>query len=358
MTGADRTWKVPPMLDRVAAYSWRFLVIVAALAVTVWGLVQIRLIVIPVIVALLVTSLVAPPAEWLKDRGLPNLVATWIVTFAALGLIGGAFAFIAPQVASEVGNLSEDIKQGSRQAIRWLAEGPLGISEQQVQDFVEGASQRLRENSGTLFQGALAGAVQAIEIVTGIVLTIVLTFFFVKDGRRMWTWLLQRTSAGRRDDVDEMGRRAWTTLSAYIRGTSLIAFSDAVLIGIALLLVGVPLVMPLALLTFFGGFFPIVGAFAAGLVAVLVALASGGFIDGLIIAAVITAIQQLEGDLLQPIILGRAVRLHPVVVLLALTAGAILAGVAGAFLAVPIAAVAATTGNYVRTRAAQPTHVS
>ena len=179
---------------------------------------------------------------------------------------------------------------------------------------------------------------------------LVITFFFVKDGKQMWEWVTKHFDDSRRKDVREIGMRSWATLGAYIRGTALIALVDAVLIGIALIIVGVPLVVPLMLITFIGGFFPVVGAFTAGLVAVLVALASGGFFDALIIGAVITLIQQLEGDLLQPLILGRAVKLHPVVVLLSLTAGGILAGVAGAFLAVPTAAVAATIGNYLRNR--------
>jgi predicted PurR-regulated permease PerM len=342
--------KVSPAFDRVAAYSWRFLVIVAAVAVGVYALVQLRLIVIPVIVALFVSTILAPPAHWLSGRGVPHLLSTWIVMLAAIGIFAGAVALIAPQVASEVGQMGEDVRRGSEQAIAWLTEGPLNLTEQQIDRFVEQAAQRIRDNSSTLAQGALAGAVRAIEIVAATILMIVITFFFVKDGRQMWAWITKHFSESHRRDVNECGARAWTTLSAYVRGTALIALVDALLIGIALVLVGVPLVLPLALLTFFGGFFPVVGAFVAGLVAVLVALATSGVVDALIIGIVITAIQQIEGDVLQPMILGRAVKLHPIVVLLSLTAGGILAGVAGAFLAVPIAAVAATVGNYLVNR--------
>jgi predicted PurR-regulated permease PerM len=356
---ADRSpSRIPPSLDRLTAYSWRFLIIVAAAAVLVWALVRLRLIVIPVIVALFLATLLAPPIGWLRGRGLPKLLATWVVLLGAIAVVGGAFAFIAPQIVDQFGALSQDLRAGSERALEWLAEGPLGISEAEVRRFIDQAAQRLQENSSTLTQGALAGAVKAIEIVTATILTLVVTFFFVKDGSEMWRWLVSRMPAHRHDHINEIGRRTWTTLGAYIRGTALIAIVDAVLIGLALVIVGVPLVMPLALLTFFGAFFPVIGAFTAGLVAVLVALAAGGFLDALIIGIVITGIQQLEGDLLQPIIIGRAVKLHPVVVLLALTAGAILAGVAGAFLAVPIAAVAATIGNYLRTGDESPAPVS
>jgi len=340
---------IPPSFDRLTAYSWRFLVIIAAAAVLVWVLVQLRLIVLPVIVALFIATLLAPPAQWLRERGWPNLLATWLVILAALAMVGGAFAFIAPRIVGQVGDLTQDLRAGSERAIQWLTEGPLGISEGQIQRFIDGASERLRENSSTLTQGALAGAIKAVELVAATILTVVVTFFFVKDGPEMWRWIVERLPPGRHRDINEIGRRAWMTLGAYIRGTALIALIDAVLIGLALWIVGVPLVAPLALLTFFGGFFPVVGAFAAGLVAVLVALASGGLLDALIIGIVITAIQQIEGDLLQPIIIGRAVKLHPLVVLLALTAGGIVAGLAGAFLAVPVAAVASTVGNYLRT---------
>jgi putative heme transporter len=344
--------RVSPTFDKVAAYAWRFLVIVGAAGVAVYALIQLRLIVIPVIVALFLSTILAPPAQWLTARRLPHLLSTWIVTLVAIGVFAGAFALIAPQVASEFGRLGQDIRSGSQQLIQWLSEGPLNLTEQEINRFVDQAAERLRENSSTFAQGALAGAIKAVEIVAATILMVVITFFFVKDGKSMWAWITKHFSDSNKRDVDEIGTRAWATLSAYVRGTALIALVDAVLIGSALLLVGVPLVVPLALLTFFGGFFPVVGAFAAGLVAVLVALATGGFTDALIIGVVITAIQQIEGDLLQPLILGRAVKLHPIVVLLSLTAGGVLAGIAGAFLAVPIAAVAATVGNYLANRPA------
>jgi putative heme transporter len=342
--------RVSPAFAKVAAYSWRFVVIAAAAYVIVYGLVQLRLIVLPVIIAIFLSTILAPPTQWLTHRGLPRLLSTWLVFAGSILVLAGLFALIAPQVAGELGQMGEDIKTGSEELIEWTSEGPLNISEEEIQSFVDQAGQRLRDNSSTLTQGALAGAIKIVELIAATILMLVLTFFFIKDGRQMWEWVVNHLREDQRKDAHEMGKRAWTTLGAYIRGTALIALVDAVLIGLALLIVGVPLVVPLMLLTFFGGFFPVVGAFTAGLVAVLIALATSGFLDALIIAIVITAIQQIEGDLLQPLILGRAVKLHPVVVLLSLTAGGILAGVAGAFLAVPIAAVASTLGNYLNNR--------
>jgi len=345
------TVRVPPAFAKVAAYAWRFLVIAAAAYVIINGLVRLRLIVLPVIVALFLSTILGPPAYWLSGKGLPHWLSTWVVVLGALAVVAGMFVFVAPQVAGELGQMGRDIRAGSEELIQWASKGPLNLSEEQVRNFVDQAGRRLRESSSTLTQGALvSGAIRVIEIVAATILMIVITFFFVKDGKQMWQWALKHFNDRHREDVREMGTRAWTTLGAFIRGTALIALVDAVLIGIALILVGVPLVVPLMLLTFIGGFFPVIGAFVAGIVAVLIALASGGFGDALIIAIVITAIQQLEGDLLQPLILGRVMKLHAVVVLLSLTAGGILAGVAGAFLAVPTAAVGATIGNYLRNR--------
>jgi putative heme transporter len=341
---------VSPTFAKIAAYAWRFLVIAVAAYFIVNGLVRLRLIVLPVVIALFLSTLLAPPAYWLTERGLPHWLSTWLVVIASIGLLIGAFVFVAPQVAGELDQMGQDIRGGSEQLIRWASEGPLNLSEDQVRNFVDQAGQRLRDSSSTIAHGALAGAIKVIELIAATLLMLVITFFFVKDGRQMWDWVLKHFNERHREDLRAVGKRGWTTLGAYIRGTALIALIDAVLIGIALILVGVPLAAPLILLTFIGGFFPVIGAFVAGLVAVLVALSTGGFIDALIIAVVITLIQQLEGDLLQPLIMGRVLKLHPVVVLLALTAGGILAGVAGAFLAVPTTAVAATVGNYYRTR--------
>ncbi len=181
-----------------------------------------------------------------------------------------------------------------------------------------------------------------------VILTVIVLFFFVKDGEQIAGWLLHLVPRERRETVRRGAGRGWGTLTAYMRGIVVVATADAVSVGLGLLLIGVPLVLPLMLLTFFGAFIPIVGAFAAGLVAVLVALVSGGLTDALLVLAMFIAVQQLEGNFLQPLVMGRAVHLHPLVVLLALTAGATVAGIAGAFLAVPLAAVVAAIGNEFR----------
>jgi predicted PurR-regulated permease PerM len=183
-----------------------------------------------------------------------------------------------------------------------------------------------------------------------VILIVVLTFFFVKDGGRLWEWILELFHEDRQPVLREVGERAWTALSAYVQGVFLVATIDAVLIGAALLILGVPVAVPLIVLTFVAAFFPVVGAFVAGAAAVLVALVANGLGAALIILAVIVAVQQLEGNVFYPVVVGRKLQLHPVGILLALTAGGVLAGVVGAFLAVPIAAVTGAVLHYTRER--------
>ncbi|MBA2311599.1 MAG: AI-2E family transporter [Actinobacteria bacterium] len=341
-----------PLLVVVAAFSGRLLVIGAATAAVVYALVKLRLVVLPVIVALFLSTLLAPPAKWLARRGWPGLVATLTVLAAGVGIIAGLFFLLAPQVTSELGTLSSGLRAGSQQALNWLVDGPLNLTQSQVDRYIDRAAQQLQESSA-LTSGVLAGAIKIGEVIAGLLLTVVLVFFFVKDGEAMFGWTTSRFPEPARAHLTEAGQRVWTTLGAYVRGTALVALVDGVLIAVALLLIGVNLVVPLAVLTFFGGFFPLVGAVVAGAVAALVALVTNGPLDALLVAGSITVIQQVEGDVLQPLVLGRAVKLHPVVILLALTAGAVLAGIAGAFLAVPITATATVIGSYVKTERAK-----
>jgi putative heme transporter len=339
---------VPRPLAHLAALAWRVLVIVAAAWVLVAVLVRLRVVVLPVIIALLITTLLSPGVDLLRRRGVPRLFSAWVVFLGALALVIGIVALLAPQVGTEIDELGRRLRQGSEQVLAWLVEGPLDLTREEINRYVERAIEAARSNTEVITSGVLTGAVKAAEAVAGLILTLVLVFFLLKDGDVFASWIERQVGPEQRDHVRAIGQRSWATLSSYVRGTAVIALVDAVLIGIALLVIGVPLVVPLMVLTFFAGFFPLVGAVMAGAVAALVALVSGGFLDALLVAGAVTLIQQVEGDVLQPVVLGRAVRLHPVVVLLSLTAGAVLAGIAGAFLAVPVTAVATTIGKYLR----------
>jgi predicted PurR-regulated permease PerM len=341
---------VSPGLARAAAVSWRVLVIVAAAALLVYLLVQLRLMVLPVILALFLSTLLVPPANLLRRRGLPRSAATAAVVVGAVLLLAGVVLLLVTQVTPQLSTLGQQVTRGIEDVQRWLATGPLHVSE----DELSGAFDRLRASFGGdgrgLARGVLTGATVAGEIVAGGVLTLVLTFFFVKDGDRFTGFLLDVVGDERREDARAIGRQAWETVGAYLRGVATVGLVDAVLIGIGLVIVGVPLVVPLAVLTFFGAFFPLVGAFLAGALAALVALVAKGPLAALIVVGITVGVQQLEGHVLAPVVLGRAVNLHPVAILLALTAGAVLAGIVGAFLAVPVMAVTWTVLVYLRQR--------
>jgi predicted PurR-regulated permease PerM len=344
---------VPSWLARSAAVSWRLLVLAAAVAVVAAILVYLRLVVLPVVVALFLATLLAPPVQWLRARGWPPLAATWTVIVSALLLAVGLGALLAPQIGPQFGTLQGQVTAGLDDVQRWLREGPLHFSESQLSDLLARARQEVQANSAGLTRGVLSGATVALEVVTGTLLSVVLTFFFVKDGDRIGNWIAQHAGS-RAEELRAAGRRAFETLGAYLRGVALVGLVDGALIGIGLAVVGVPLAVPLAFLVFLGAFFPIVGAFVSGVFAALVALVSKGPVAALVIVAITVAVQQLEGHVLAPVVLGRAVKLHPVVILLALTGGGVVGGIPGAALAVPAVAVATSVGAYLRNRPVTP----
>jgi putative heme transporter len=331
-----------------AAYSWRFLVVVVAAAVLVFGLVKLRLLVFPIIIALMLATMVGPAAGWLAKRGLPRGLASFVVILGGLLALVGLVVLVAPQVAGELDDVGSSFKEGTDKALRYVTEGPFDVSDQDIDRFVDQVGDQISESRGQIASGVLAGAIKVFEVVAGILLTIVLLFFFVRDGDRMYGWIESQFRAKNRRHAREIGQRSWDVLRAYVRGVAIIALFDGSVIGITLLIVGAPLVIPLALITFFGAFFPLVGAVVAGAVAALVTLVTSGFTDALVVTGVTIVINQVEGDILQPLVMGKSLSLHPVAILLALTAGGILAGVPGAFLSVPVAAVAAAVGNYLK----------
>jgi predicted PurR-regulated permease PerM len=342
--------EVPSWLARLAAYSWRLLVILVAAGLVVYLLIRLKVIVVPAILALFLATLLVPLVKWLEARGWPHLPAVLTVFLGALLVIGGLIALFVPLVGNEVGQLRERAEEGVNQLGDYLASRPFGLSQEEVNRYIEQARGQLSENSSSVTRGVVTGATALGEILTGLVLTLFLTFFFVKDSERFTSWILDFVGARRADDLREIGRRSAAAVSGYLRGQAAVGLVDAVFIGIGLAIVGVPLVLPLAFLTFLAAFLPLVGAFLAGTLAALVALVTKGLGAALIVIGITVLVQQLEGHLLAPVLLGRAVSLHPVVIIFALGAGGILGGIIGAFLAVPIAAVAVAVGAYLRGR--------
>jgi len=304
------------------------------------------LLVLPVIVALFLATLLAPGAGLLERRGWRPAAAAGLVCLLATLVLLGLFALVVPAFVAQLGDLGTSVREGTERVARLLA--PVGVSEGEVSAMLDRALADAQGSGREVAGGLLSGALMLAEWAAAIVLTLVLTFFFVKDGDRLWAWVVDLFGPRRRPAVQEIGARSWDALAAYVRGVAIVATVDAVLIGIALLAVGVPLALPLIVLTFLAAFFPIVGAVLAGAAAVLVALVAKGLVAALIVVAAILVVQQVEGNVLYPVVVGRRLRLHPVAILLALTAGGVLAGVPGAFLAVPLAAIAAAVLDYAR----------
>ncbi|MFO7571186.1 MAG: AI-2E family transporter, partial [Gaiellaceae bacterium] len=325
--------RIPRSLALAAAVSWRLLVVGAAVYVTVTLFARLQVIIVPAAVAVILACALWPGVRRLRDRGARPAVAAAMMVIALLGTFALVVALLAPRVADEISELDVNVTGGIEVVKGWLTDGPLYLSERRVDTFVGGLETQIRSASGTIASGALGGAMLALEIVVGILLATVLLFFFLKDGDRMWLWLKGFLPGARQARWHATAVEVRDVLASFIRGTAIIALVDAVGIGLGLFLLGVPLVIPLAVLTFIGGFIPIVGATVAGFVAVMVALVSDGFVKALAVLGVVILVQQLESNFLQPVVVGRYVQLHPAAVLLAVGVGAVLYGVAGALLA-------------------------
>lgn len=320
--------------------------VVAVIYVLVISLAHLRVVVLPIIIALLLTSLLLPLVKQLRKRGVPDGAAAGLVLVAGIALIATVIALILPSMVHQFSELGTQVRQGIDKAGTVLADPPFNLSEQEIRDRIDEGMKSLRKNSGTIGSGVAQGAVVLGEFLTGLIITVLLTFFFLKDGDRIWNWIVSLSGERRSVPVQEIASRSFTALAGYVRGIAMVGLVDSVLIGIALVAIGVPLVIPLMILTFLGAFLPLIGAFSAGLAAVLIALVSNGLVPALIVLAVCVAVQQLEGHLLYPVLMSRAVNLHPVAIIIGLATGGILAGVIGIFLAVPIASVISVTLDY------------
>jgi predicted PurR-regulated permease PerM len=333
---ATPTRAVPGWIDRAAALSWRFLLVFAT--VVVLGIVFMRLsiVFVPIIVALLIAVVLMPADRRLRRAGLPRTAAAIIVYLGALVVVVGVIALLAPRFVAEFRDLDTAVSDAIAAIRDWLVEGPIGLSPDNVDQAVDQLLGGVQRNTSWLRSGAGI----ALQVLAGALVALVLGFFFLKDGDTMWGWFLRMLPRRHRDNVDAAAKRAWLVLRAFIHGAAIQGAIEAGVIGLALLIIGVPLVLPIMVLTFVAAFFPLIGAIVAGTVAVLVALVSVSFVDALIVLAVVIVVQQLESNVLAPLVLGKAVRLHPVVVLIALVAGATLGGIIGAFVAVPLTAIA------------------
>lgn len=325
---------VPPNLEHAAAWSWRLLVCAAAAAAVVALLWYLRVIVLPIMVALTVAPALAPIAARIRRLGFERPAAA-IALLTGVAVVAGLIAIVTTSVIAQWEELVDSVSQAVDDITARLEAEPFDLSLDRTEDLQSSLADSWRDASDYAVSGLQAG----VGLVTGLVLAIAILYFVLRDGARFWSWILALFSPATRPAIDQAGQRAWDVLGGFVRGTALIAAIDASLIGIGLWLLGVPLAFALAVLVFMGAFVPFVGAFVSGLVAVLVAFADGGWKLALAGLAIVVAVQFIEGNFLQPIIQSRTVDLHPAVILLAVAAGASLFGIAGAYLAVPVTAV-------------------
>jgi predicted PurR-regulated permease PerM len=353
MSGADRRSPpedgVPNGLRTAAAWSWRLIVVIAGFYVLLYAAAYVAVVIIPVIVALLLAALLQPGAGWLVRRGWPRSLAAFTMLIVGIGVVAGIITLVVQQIASGFTDLAEQVSEGIGQVQTFVVR-TFPITRGQLEDAVTQLQETLVDNQDTIASGALTTAATVGEVFTGIVLALFTLFFFLKDGRSIWLWIVGLFPRDSRPYIDEAARRSWRTLIAYVRATAAVALVDAVGIGVGLAVLGVPFVIPLSALVFLGAFIPIIGSFLAGTVAVLVALVSEGPITALIAFAVVVAVMQLEGHVLAPLLLGRAVHVHPLAVVLAIAAGLLIAGIFGALIAVPTVACVNVAGTYLSRR--------
>ncbi|WP_263118115.1 AI-2E family transporter [Cellulomonas fimi] len=336
-----------PAVRAAAAWSWRFLLIAGAAAAALWLIGYFKVIVVSVAVALLLTVLLNPVAAFLRRRlHFGRTLAAISSVIGLLAVVAALVVLAGRSIAAGFGDLSDQASEGVDKLLDWLATSPLQVTSAQVGDLVDQGREQLQNNASSLLSGALSVTTTVGHVAAGALISLFCTFFFLREGRTVWSWVVGLLPRSVRERVHQAGRRGLVTLSAYTRTQILVAFVDAVGIGIGAAILQVPLALPLATLVFVGSFIPIVGAIVTGAVAVLVALVAHGPVIALIMLGVVLLVQQLEGHILQPFLMGHAVSLHPVAVLLVVTAGSMAAGIVGALFAVPIAAVLNTVVLY------------
>lgn len=324
----------------------QFIAVAAALWVLAWAVGEAWVIILPVVLALIACTVLWPPVRWLRGKGLAPAAAVAVVLLVAAGVVAGVIALVAPAIAEQSTQLAQQASAGVVQVRDWLGGPPLNISETQLNSAVTAINDRLNSSSTQIASGVFTGVGAATSALVTVFTALVVTFFLLKDGPRFVPWLRRVVGRPAAPHAAELLSRVWATLGGFIRTQALVSLVDAVLIGIGLVILGVPLAYALAIITFIGGFVPIVGAFVAGGLAVLVALVANGPVNALIVLGLILAVQQLEGNVLQPWLQSKSMNLHAVIVLLAVTFGASTFGVIGAFLAVPVAAAVAVALRY------------
>jgi putative heme transporter len=326
---------VTPLVRKTAAWAWRLLVIFAAIVAVLWVVKKIEILVVPVALATMLAALLLPVVDFLDRRGAPRGGAVALVLLGGIAVVGGILTFVISQFIEGAPALVDQVSTSMKGVGDWLTNGPLHINQQQIEAARKSAVEALQNNQEKLTSGALSTAGTVTEIVTGALLVLFTLIFVLQGGRNIYAFITKIFPVNVRERVRDAGRAGFKSLIGYVRATFLVALVDAVGIGTGLAIMGIPLALPLASLVFLGAFIPLVGAVIAGFLAVVVALIAKGLIYALITLGLIIAVQQLEGHVLQPLVMGRAVSIHPLAIVLAIAGGGVLAGIVGALLAVP-----------------------
>jgi putative heme transporter len=329
---------VEPIVRKTAAWAWRLLVIFAAFVALLWVIKTLEVIVVPLLLALMLSALLVPVVDWLDRRGAPRGGAVALVILGGFAILGGILTFVVSQFIVGLPDLVNQVTRSIDELRHWLVGPPLHLSRQQIENAGNAAIQALQNNQAKLTSGALSTAATVTEIVTAALLMFFTLIFFLYGGRNIWHYVTKIIPTDARDRVREAGNAGYRSLIGYVRATFLVALVDAAGVGTGLAIMGVPLALPLASLVFLGAFIPLVGAVLSGFLAVIVALLAKGFVYALITLGVLIGVNQLEAHILQPLVMGRAVSIHPLAVVVAIATGGVLAGVIGALLSVPTVA--------------------
>jgi predicted PurR-regulated permease PerM len=342
--GKSKTLEVPYGVRLATDWAWRLILIAAFVYLLLRLLGIFEVIVVPFLIAMLLVALTRPVTD-LLTRWLPRGVAALLTVALVIAIVAGLVTLVTTQIASGFPDLEKQASSGLTEVQHWLATGPLHITTDQLAGYVGRLQASLSTHTGTLVSSAFSAASTVSDVLAAIFIALFSTYFMLAQGDVIWGWILKALPDVAQEPMDVAGRRGWVTLTSYIRATVLVAATDALGIGIGAAILGVPLAVPLGVLVFLGAFIPVVGALISGIVAVLVALVSDGFVTALIMLAIVVAVQQVEAHVLQPFLMGRAVRVHPLAVILGIAAGALAAGIVGALFAVPIIAVGNTIGS-------------
>lgn len=354
-TGASANSFVTPTLRVASEWGWRMLVVVAIAAVGIFLIMTFKVIVVSVMVAVLLAVLLQPFASFLRKKARFPKSASAAASLVVLVLfVAGLVALASSTIVGGVSQLWTKALAGIDEAILWLETGPLAMSNTDLSGLWERVTTQLADNQETIFRGALSATSTATHFFSGLLIALFCTFFFLYDGRSIWTWVVRVFPLSHRAKVDAASLRGWATLSGYVRTQVVVAAVDAIGIGLGAWILGLPLAVPIGILVFVGSFVPIVGALVTGTVAVAVALVDQGLVRAVIMLGIVLLVQQIEGHVLQPWLMSRAVSIHPVAVLLSVTAGTMVAGIVGALFAVPVVAVTNTVVTYFKGRDKYP----